>query len=95
MHTVPHLRDTEKWRDLETTVIRFEYSNQTLRIENKRLERELNAVIGISDGDTESDTRGGRSKKRSRREVISEATIGDATESDTEGGSEKRVRREA
>jgi len=90
----PHLLDIEKWRDLERTAIRFESSNQRLRIENERLKEELDAVIGIPDGDTESDT-GGRSKKRSRREVTGGATTGDATESDTEGRSKIGVRREA
>ncbi|KAH6666150.1 hypothetical protein B0J14DRAFT_705635 [Halenospora varia] len=79
----------KKWRDLETTVIRFEYSNQTLRVDNERLKEELNAVTGIPDGDTESDT-GGPSKKRSRRDVTVQATSGDENESDTEGRSEKR-----
>ncbi|KAH6675999.1 hypothetical protein B0J14DRAFT_587788 [Halenospora varia] len=84
----------KKGRDLATTVMRFLHSNQALRIENERLKEELNAVTGIPDGDTESDT-GGPSKKRSRRNVTTEATSGDETESETEGRSEKRVRREA
>jgi len=91
-YIVPHLFDAEKWKDLEKTVIRFEFSNQTLRIENEHLKEELNSMIGIPDRDTESDTEV-RGKKRSRSEITVGPTRRDATDSDTESQSEKRARR--
>lgn len=71
----------------------FESSNQMLRIDNQRHEKELSAVVGIPDEDiTESDMEG-QSKKRSREASI-RAIAGDITGSDTEGRSEKGVRRD-
>jgi hypothetical protein len=88
------LNNTGKWRDLERTVVRFETTNQLLRIDNERLKSELKAVLGVSAGDaTESDTEG-QSKKRSRGEAGFEGTAGDTAESDMEDGIKKRGRRE-
>jgi len=73
-------------------MIRFEFSNQTLRIENERLKEELNSIIGIPDRDTESDTEV-QGKKRSRSDITIGPTRRDTTDSDTEGQSEKRTRK--
>ncbi|KAH8674436.1 hypothetical protein BGZ60DRAFT_526404 [Tricladium varicosporioides] len=84
----------EKQEGFATTQMRLSDFNQALRIENKRLKKELHIVAGILNEDTESDT-GGSSKKRSRRNASTEATSGDETEPETEGRSQKRARREA
>ncbi|CZR67362.1 uncharacterized protein PAC_17261 [Phialocephala subalpina] len=77
-----------------STDVRFETTNQLLRIDNERMKSELKAVRVASAGDAvESDTEG-QSKKRSRGEAGFEGTAGDTAESDMEDGIKKRGRRE-
>jgi hypothetical protein len=67
-------------------------SYQLLRINNRHLTRERDAVVGMHAKDTESDTEG-PSRKRSRKEAAAEGTAGDTSGSDMDLGT-KRSRRE-
>jgi hypothetical protein len=66
--------------------------NQRLKVENTRLQEEINTVVRLSDGDSEIGM-GDQSKKRGRCVTI-EANAEDMANSNMEGRSEKRVRRE-
>ncbi|KAH9205221.1 hypothetical protein DL95DRAFT_470790 [Leptodontidium sp. 2 PMI_412] len=81
------LREERKW--FQSSLDRFEISNEGLNAENQRLQSDLNVARGFSKGDTKSDM--GAQSKRVRDATI-EAAAGDGIDPDTEDRERKRTR---
>ncbi|KAL5318083.1 hypothetical protein ACEPPN_015187 [Leptodophora sp. 'Broadleaf-Isolate-01'] len=79
----------EERKFFQSSLTRFEISNEGLKAENQRLQSELDIARGFSKRDTESDM--GAQGKRGRNATI-EAAAGDANDLDTEDRERKRAR---
>jgi len=80
------LREERKW--FQTSLDRYQISNEGLRAGNQRLRSELHKETCISEGETGSEI--GAQKKRSRQAII--AAAGDAVDVDTAGREGKRAK---
>ena len=80
--------DIEERKWFQTSLDRYQISNEGLRAGNQRLRSELHKETCISEGETGSEI--GAQKKRSRQAII--AAAGDAVDVDTAGREGKRAK---